>query len=130
MSEFIEYLKEVFEEFGPINVKRMFGGCGIYYNGVMFGLVMDDTLYLRADKTTEQCFLSKGLAQFEYTKGERKVKMPYYLAPEEALENPGEARRWGDLAYEVALRTQSQKKRRQKNTKSLNPPMDWTARGT
>ena len=52
MSEFVEYLNEVFAEFGAIQSKKMFGGYGIYHDGVMFALVSDDTLYLKADETT------------------------------------------------------------------------------
>jgi DNA transformation protein len=120
LSEFVEYLKEVFEEFGPVQARRMFGGYGIYHNGVMFGLVADDTLYLKADETTAQYFHSKGLGQFEYEKGEKKVKMSYYLAPDEVLENPGEAKLWAERAYEVAVRTNARKRKKQKSAKRLN----------
>jgi len=48
VSEFVVYLKEVFEQLGPIRARKMFGGYGIYHDGVMFGLVADDTLYLKA----------------------------------------------------------------------------------
>lgn len=121
MSEFVEYLIEVFEEFGPVQARRMFGGYGIYHKGVMFGLVADDTLYLKADETTAEYFHSKGLGQFEYAKGEKKVKMSYYLAPEEVLENPGEAKLWADRAYEAAMRTNARKRKRQKSAKRSNP---------
>jgi len=46
MSQFVEYLHEVFERFGPIRIRKMFGGYGVYHGGLMFGLVADDTLYL------------------------------------------------------------------------------------
>ncbi len=56
MSEFVDYLKEVFEQFGQIRARKMFGGYGIYHDGVMFGLVADDTLYLKADENTAPYF--------------------------------------------------------------------------
>lgn len=104
MSEFVEYLKEAFREFGPIQTRRMFGGHGVYYDGVMIGLVADDMLYLKADEESAVRFIEQGLSQFEYPKGDRMVGMSYYLAPEETLENPCEMRRWASLAYEAALR--------------------------
>jgi DNA transformation protein len=48
-KEFIEFLHEVFESFGPIQAKRMFGGYGIYHDGLMFSLVIDNQLYLKSD---------------------------------------------------------------------------------
>ena len=104
MSEFVEYLQEVFREFGPINVRRMFGGHGVYFDGVMIGLVADDTLYLKADKASAPKFTEHGLSQFQYSKGGKIVGMSYYLAPEEALEDPSEMCEWAKLAYEAALR--------------------------
>ncbi len=114
MSEFVDYLKEVFEEFGPVRASKMFGGYGIYHNGVMFGLVADDTLYLKADETTSKYFQSKGLGQFEYEKGKKKVKMSYYLAPEEILDDPDQAKLWAQRAYKVAVRAKPIKRKKSK----------------
>ena len=87
----------------------MFGGYGIYHDGIMIGLVADDTLYLKVDKTTEKHFIEKALTPFEYDKGNKKVKMSYYLAPEEIYDDPDEASHWASLAYEAALRSKSKK---------------------
>jgi DNA transformation protein len=111
VSEFVDYLKEVFEQFGHIHARKMFGGYGIYHDGVMFGLVADDTLYLKADENTARYFESRDLGQFEYDKGGKIVKMSYYLAPEEILDNPEDAALWARRAYEVAFRAKSRTKR-------------------
>ncbi|PCH61357.1 MAG: transcriptional regulator [Gammaproteobacteria bacterium] len=104
MSEFVEYLKEVFEQFGDVHARKMFGGYGIYHDGVMFGLVADDILYLKADTNTAEYFKSRNLGQFEYDKGGKMVKMSYYLAPEEIFDNAEEATLWAKRAYEAAFR--------------------------
>jgi DNA transformation protein len=109
MSEFVDYLQEVFEEFGPINSKKMFGGYGIYYQGVMFGLVADDTLYLKADDTISDYFTSRDLDQFEYNKSGKIVKMSYYQAPEEMLEDKEIAREWARRSFVVAIRSKKDK---------------------
>ncbi len=64
MSEFVDNLQSVFELFGPIAAKRMFGGFGIYHDGLMFALVADDELYLKADKQSIPEFETKGLGPF------------------------------------------------------------------
>ena len=110
MSEFIDYLKELFSELGPVQARKMFGGYGIYLDGVMFGLIDDDTLYLKTDETTVQDFEARGLMPFEYNKGGKIIKMSYYLAPDEVLEDPDDAIVWGKRAYEVALRAKQSNK--------------------
>ncbi len=104
MSEFTDYLQEAFREFGPIDTRRMFGGHGVYFDGLMIGLVADDTLYLKADIESAPVFREHELPQFMYPKGNKMVGMSYYLAPEEALEDPSEMREWAQLAYDAALR--------------------------
>ncbi len=64
MSEYVEFLKEVFSEFGAIQPRRMFGGYGIFHKGLMFGLVADETLYLKADAIIAEYFTGRGLEQF------------------------------------------------------------------
>ena len=104
MSEFVDFLKEVFEHFGAIQTRQMFGGHGIYHKEVMFGLVADDTLYLKADKETAKEFEARGLGPFEYDKGDKVVKMSYYLAPENIFDDPQDAALWAQRSYEVASR--------------------------
>ena len=107
MSEFTDYLQEVFASFGPIRARRMFGGYGIYHDGVMFALVADDTLYLKADADTREHFLTRGLDAFKYNKNGKTVTMSYYLAPEEILDDAEMACEWAQQAYAVALRAKA-----------------------
>lgn len=104
MSEFVEHLYEVFSEFGRIDARRMFGGHGIFHEGLMFALVADDTLYLKADDESADGFESRGLARFRYNKGGRAVAMSYFEAPEEIYDDPAEAVIWAQRAYDAALR--------------------------
>ncbi len=105
MNEYVEFLKEIFSEFGEIRSRKMFGGHGIYHNNLMIGLVADDTLYLKVDSKSVSQFEEHGLSQFMYPKGQKMVGISYYLAPEEALEDPSEMRHWAKLAYDAALRS-------------------------
>jgi DNA transformation protein len=104
MSEFVENLQEVFALFGPVSARRMFGGYGIYHDGLMFALVTDDVLYLKADKQTVDRFLEQNLRPFEYDKKGKTVTMSYYTAPEEIFDDPEAAQEWAVRAFEAALR--------------------------
>lgn len=111
MSEFVEYLTEVFEYFGPILAKRMFGGYGIYRDDLMFALVADDVLYLKADAASSQHFATRGLNAFEYAKNRKTMKMSYFQAPEDIFDDKDAAKIWASRAYEAALRSKKPRKK-------------------
>ncbi len=118
MTTFCEYLPELFADFGPVTLRRMFGGTGIYHQGTLFAFVMDEVLYLRGDERSAEHFLSRGLTRFEYARGGRKILLSYYRAPDEVLDDPSEAVIWARRAWESAQRTLAAraggKKRRRK----------------
>lgn len=111
MSDYTEFLHEVFEHFGPITIRRMFGGYGIYHEGLMFALVSDDALYLKADAGNTGYFEEQGLGPFEYEKNGKVVRLSYFLAPAEFLEDPDVAAQWARRSYEAALRARPSKRR-------------------
>ncbi len=108
MSEFVEYLQDVFNEFGHISSRKMFGGHGIYHEDCMFGLVADDTLYLKVDSQNKNDYMELDLPAFEYDKGNGKiVSMSFHLAPEFIFENPSDAAAWAGKAWEAARRSKA-----------------------
>jgi len=110
-TEFIAYLHEVFVSFGSIQAKRMFGGFGIYHQGLMFALVIDDILYLKANEKSKHIFEQHGLTPFEFDRLGKIVKLSYYQAPEEIFDDFEHAVIWANLAYESALKAKKPKKK-------------------
>jgi DNA transformation protein len=102
---FIEHLKDVLSGLGPVSVRRMFGGAGIYADGVMFALVADDTLYLKADAETKRAFAAEGLEPFGYDGHGKRIALPYWRAPERLLDDPEEMVAWARIALALARRT-------------------------
>lgn len=111
MSEFVDYLHEVFERFGAITARKMFGGYGLYHDGLMFGLVSNDMLYLKADAENAGYFEEQGLGRFEYSRDGKTRSMAYYLAPAELMEDRELAALWARRSYGAALRGASAKKK-------------------
>jgi len=105
MSEFTDNLHEVFVLFGAVQARRMFGGYGIFHDGLMFGLVADEVLYLKADGISSSEFEQRGLGQFGYEKNSKTINMSYYMAPEGIFDDPEEAKVWASLAFDAALRS-------------------------
>jgi DNA transformation protein len=119
-NEFVEYLLELLQPFGPVKAKAMFGGFGIYRHDLMFGLVANDSLYLKVDEKSRSEFESKGLSPFVYKMKGKEFSMSYYKAPDEALEDPEEMAQWAQKAYDAAVRA-AQKKAHKKARKSRGP---------
>ena len=105
-NEYVEHLLELLRPFGPVVARAMFGGHGLYRDGVFFAIVAYDTLYLKVDEQTAPDFEALGLGPFVYESklGERIV-MSYREAPPAALEDPAVMAEWARKAYGVALRT-------------------------
>ncbi len=105
MTEFTDFLHEAFADFGPITVRRMFGGHGVFHDQLMIGLVADNILYLKVDAQSKSLFVERGLEPFTYGKKAKPIAMSYHQAPEEALEDPEVMREWAEHAYAAALRS-------------------------
>ncbi len=104
-NAFADSLHETFERFGRIDIRRMFGGFGIYHEGRMFALVIRDTLYLKSDADSAAHFDRLNLPPFIYERQGRQMPMSYREAPPELFEDREEAAVWGRRAYEAALRS-------------------------
>lgn len=116
---FIELLKDSLSGLGPVSVRRMFGGAGVYADGVMFGLVADDTFYLKADDETKSGFEAEGLAPFVYEGSGGTVTMSYWRIPERVLDDPDEMVGWARAAIGVARRAAAAKPQRKKVGKTV-----------
>ena len=108
-GEYIEYLQELLGGLGSVQARRMFGGHGLYHEGLMIGLVAQDRLYLKTDAESQARFREAGSEPFVYRGGGRTVEMSYWSAPEEALDAAHAMLPWARLAYAAAVRAAAAK---------------------
>ncbi len=104
-NEFVEYLIDMLGPMSPVKAKAMFGGYGIFKDGLMFGLVSQETLYLKADRISRLDFDMRGLKPFNYRRKGRDLALSYYQAPLEALDDDEELLSWAEKAYDAAIRS-------------------------
>jgi DNA transformation protein len=104
--ELLAWLQDLFGALGPVRARPMFGGAGVYVGDLMIGLLdRDETLYLRVDEETQPTFEAAGSSPFTYFRRQaEEFPLPYWRAPEEALDGPDAAEPWGRLAMSAALR--------------------------
>jgi DNA transformation protein len=99
-------IRELFAAFGPVTVRRMFGGIGIYADGVMFGLIASGVIYLKADGQNAATFEREGLAPFTYaTKHGTRGVMSYRRKPERLYDDPEELVIWARESLAAAMRS-------------------------
>jgi len=104
-------VRDLFQEFGPVSVRRMFGGAGVFVDGLMIGLVSGGTIYLKADVETIPDFEREGLGPFSYpTKQGQRTLASYWRMPDRLLDDPEELARWARAANAAALRTVPRRK--------------------
>jgi DNA transformation protein len=103
-AEYSAFIEDLLAPFGAVSVRRMFGGGGVYHEGVMFALIADDTLYLKADAETEGDFSAEGSRPFEYRGKTRPVSLSYWQVPERLYEDADELAEWARRAHAAALR--------------------------
>lgn len=81
-------IADLFAAFGPVAVKRMFGGAGLYADGLMFALWAGDTFYLKADAALADDLKGRGSVPFSYeAKGVVRTMGGFWSVPEEALDD-------------------------------------------
>ena len=101
-----EYLTELFAGFGPVTVRRMFSGAGIFADGLMIALVVDGVIFLKADETLAPQFEREGLSPFSYkTKEGRRTLMSYWRMPERLYDDPDELAVWARQSMAAAQRS-------------------------
>jgi DNA transformation protein len=72
----------------------MFGAVGLYRDGIFFGIVSGDTLYLKAGDANREDFAKRGMPPFRPYRDKPQVSMSYYEVPADVLEDPEECVAW------------------------------------
>ncbi len=103
-QDFMEFACELFSGLGPTRARRMFGGAGVYAHDVMFALIADDVIYIKAEGALAEALEAEGCEAFVFTpKSGDPAEMGYRRLPEAALDEPELASHWGRRALNLAL---------------------------
>ncbi len=114
-----EAIRDVFRSLGPIHIRRMFGGKGVYHGEVMFALEAYGELYLKVDDESVGTFRDLGSRPFAYETRDGKTTLTsYWLMPESALDDPDEAADFGRMALQAALRKKAAGPKKSKKSSS------------
>ncbi len=114
-----EFIKDALHPLGHITVRRMFGGAGVYCEGVIFALVIEDVVYLKADARSIPAFEAEGMGPFTYdTKlGQRSITS-YWQLPDRLFDETDELVEWAKRAVAVSIAAKVAKPKRSARKKS------------
>jgi DNA transformation protein and related proteins len=119
MSSLNDHLAEVLAPLGPIRIRRMFGGAGVYCGDVMFALTADEVLYFKGLDAKTPPIADPDTQPFIYGRdGGRSITMSYWRAPERLLDDDDELLTWARAALDIAQRAAK--------PKSKSPPKPAT----
>jgi DNA transformation protein len=106
-----DFLIDLFADFGPVAIRRMFSGFGISADGINFGLALRGGLYLRADEQTIPRFETEGSKPFQYQTRAKTVTVgSYWQLPERLYDDPEELTVWARAALAAAQRAALRKR--------------------
>jgi DNA transformation protein len=103
-SNFAEYvIHDLLGNIAGISARAMFGGHGLYLDGVIFGIIADDQIFFKTDKITQAKYEALGSKPFTYAVGKTKsVSMSYWELPAEIMDDPNELRKWILESYKIS----------------------------
>ena len=104
-DSFAEFLREQLAPLGHVTMRRMFGKTGLFCDGLMLGMVTDNTLYFRVDDGNRTAFKeAEAFPPLNYRKQGSTIDLSFWRAPERLFDEPDELVAWAELALGAARR--------------------------
>src|SRR5215472_13314822 len=120
---FAEFLREQLTPLGRITMRRMFGKTGVFCDGLMLGMVTDNTLYFRVDDHNRAVFKeAESFPPLNYEKQGQTIDLAFWRAPERLLDEPEELVGWARAALAAAGRVAAKRERTAPRRKSKPQP--------
>lgn len=112
-NDFLAEIRDLFAPMGQITTRKMFGGAGIYCDGLIFAIADDGRIYIKGDAENLPEFEEAGMEPFSYVNHDgQRMEMKYYQLPLAAHADADLACRWGTLGKEAAERAAAKKSKR------------------
>lgn len=109
-KELLDHSLEMLTGCGHLSSRRMFGGYGIYADGLFIAIIFSDMLYLKASISSQAQFAAEGCKLFEYEREGKKASLRFYTAPLDAMDSPDAMKPWARLAIQAALEARAAQK--------------------
>ena len=101
-SDYLQYVLEQLTRLPRVSSRRMFGGIGLYSDGIFFAIIDNDTLFFKVDDSTRETYVARGSVPFRPYKDRPEVSMNYFQVPVDVLEDIDELVPWARTAVRAA----------------------------
>ena len=106
-----DFLIDLFADFGPVTIRKMFSGFGVSADGTNFALALRSGLYLRADEASIPQFEAEGSKPFQYqTRAKTVTVNSYWELPARLFDDSEELGAWARTALAAAQRAALKKR--------------------
>ena len=113
---------DLFHAFGPVALRRFFGGEGLFAGDVMIGFVSDERIYFKTNEETRRAYLAEKAKPFSFAKRGETIVTGYYAIPERLYDDPEELAQWARQAFDIASRSETVKRKRSKQARGTAAP--------
>src|SRR6478609_11818334 len=108
---YAEFLREQLAPLGRVTLRGMFGKTGVFCDGVMLGMVTENTLYFRVDDENRETFReAEAFPPLNYEKKGGSIDLAFWRAPERLFDEPDELLTWARAALGAAARVAAGRK--------------------
>lgn len=114
-ENYLNYVLDLLDGAGPVEVRRMFGGAGLYIDGLFFALIADDILYFKVDESNEEDYKLAGMEPFRPF---GTYSMSYYQVPPGVMEDNGELKAWVQKSLRAAAKKGAVTKKNKRTKKA------------
>ena len=101
-TAFVEFVLDMLAPLGGVAARGMFGGHGLFRDGLMFAIVADDALFFKTGDANRGDFEAAGAAPFVYRRSGRTVALGYHEVPPDVMEDPELLSAWAAAALDIA----------------------------
>lgn len=101
-KDFLEYVLDQLSTFGRVTARRMFGGIGLYADGLFFGLIADNVVYFKVDDSNRAHYEARGARRFQPFRDKPLLSLSYYEVVESVLEDAEELAVWARQSQTAA----------------------------
>lgn len=99
------FYEDLFRPLFPVGIKRLFGGLGLYCEGRIFAIAINNTLYFKADASSTPAYEQAGGQAFAYAGKKKPVSICYWTVPDQIFEDEETLRHWTRIATDTAERS-------------------------
>ena len=103
---------DVLRNIPDITSQSMFGGWGVYKDGIIFAIIAGSELYFKVDDSNRSDFEKFDSHPFIYSQGKNKqITMSYWLLPEDIMENETEIPKWVERSVQISIKNRPKTKK-------------------